>query len=145
MFFTQDRIRLRNFYAETYRKALAGELLEPLEVLIADVIKEHPEYHYLFTNGESGLDDDFTPEDGQINPWLHMSMHVALREQVGTDRPAGIADITRSLLLKYQDGHQVEHKMFECLGEVLWRAQRDKAQPNDAAYLDCLNRLINLA
>ena len=142
MFFTQDRVRLRNFYRETYHKALRGESLEPLEELIADVIKEHPEYHHLFEGSDDKLDADFTPEDGQLNPWLHLSMHVALREQVGTDRPKGIADITRSLLLKHQDGHAVEHMMFECLGEVLWRAQRDGGSPDEAAYLSNLKALL---
>lgn len=73
-----------------------------------------------------------------------MGMHIALREQVGTDRPQGIASITRSLLLKYQDGHTVEHLMFECLGEALWTAQRNKTQPDDAAYLVCLERLVGM-
>ena len=75
-------------------------------------------------------------------PWLHLSMHVALREQVGTDRPKGIADITRSLLLKHQDGHDVEHLMFECLGQVLWQAQRDNKQPDMAQYMACLRSLL---
>ena len=141
MFFTQDRIRLRNFYLEVFEKVQTDQPLEPLEALVADVIKEHPEYHHLFKAGNAVLDNDFSPEDGQINPWLHISMHVALREQVSTDRPKGIVDITRSLLLKHQDGHDVEHMMFECLGKVLWVAQRDNRQPDDAAYLNCLQRL----
>lgn len=142
MFFTQDRIRLRNFYREVYEKAQGGNALEPLEELVADVIKEHPEYHHLFTSADDNLDADFAPEDGNVNPWLHLSMHVALREQVGTDRPVGIADITRSLLLKYQDGHKVEHLMFECLGEALWRSQRNREEPNMADYIVCLKRLL---
>ena len=143
MFFTQDRIRLRNFYREVYAKAQGGQALEPLEELIADVIREHPEYHHLFSGSDDSLDADFAPEDGNVNPWLHLSMHVALREQVGMDRPKGIADITRSLLLKHQDGHAVEHLMFECLGEVLWRAQRDQQAPDDDKYLRCLQRLVS--
>ena len=141
MFFTQDRIRLRNFYLEVFEKSQQGHALEPLEELVADVIKEHPEYHHLFHKGQVTLDDDFTPEDGQLNPWLHLGMHIALREQVGTDRPKGIADITRSLLLKYQDGHEVEHMMFECLGEALWSAQRAKQAPDDNKYLACLRNI----
>lgn len=142
MLFTQDRIRLRNYYREVYQKALAGQTLQPLEELIADVVREHPEYHHMFERGAETLDDDFAPEDGQVNPWLHLGMHIALREQVGTDRPAGIADITRGLLLKHRDGHRVEHLMFDCLGEALWAAQRNNTQPDDAAYLVCLEKLL---
>ncbi|MEM7208580.1 MAG: DUF1841 family protein [Pseudomonadota bacterium] len=143
MFFTQDRVRLRNFYRETYNKALRGESLEPLEELVADVIREHPEYHRLFDGSDDALDADFAPEDGAINPWLHLSLHVALREQVGTDRPNGIADITRSLLLKHQDGHEVEHLMFECLGTALWNAQQSgQLDQIDSSYLECLKHLV---
>ncbi len=137
MLFTQDRTELRRFYSETWKKALSGVELEPLEKQIADVIEEHPEYHALLSN----IEKDFTPEDGQINPFLHMSMHLALREQVGTNRPSGIAMLTRSLLLKHQDGHVVEHLMLECLGEMLWSSQRNQSQPNEAAYMECLKRL----
>lgn len=137
MLFTQDRTELRRFYSETWKKARSGLELEPLEKQVADVIEEHPEYHALLSN----LEKDFTPEDGQINPFLHMSMHLALREQVGTDRPSGIAMLTRSLLLKHQDGHVVEHLMLECLGEMLWSSQRNQSLPNEAAYMECLKRL----
>lgn len=137
MLFTQDRTELRRFYGETWKKAQSGIELEPLEKQVADVIEEHPEYHSLLADFEK----DFSPEDGQINPFLHLSMHLALREQVGTDRPNGIAMLTRSLLLKHQDGHAVEHLMLECLGEMLWSAQRNQSQPNEAAYMECLKRL----
>ncbi len=142
MLFTQDRSRLRAFYRQVYQKALAGQSLQPLEDLIADVIREHSEYHHLFASGAESLDDDFTPGDGQVNPWLHLGMHIALREQVGTDRPKGIAELTRSLLLVLRDGHRVEHMMFECLGEALWTAQRNNTQPDEIAYLGCLEKLL---
>ena len=133
---------MRAYYRQVYQKALSGQSLQPLEELIADVIREHREYQHLFAGGAEVLEDDFTPEEGHINPWLHLGMHIALREQVGTDRPKGIADITRSLLLKHQDGHRVEHMMFECLGEALWTAQRNNTQPDDSAYLGCLEKLL---
>ena len=143
MLFTQDRVRLRGFYRATLQKARAGETLDALEQLVADVIAEHPEYHSMIADQSTALEADFQVEDGQINPWLHLSMHIALREQVGTDHPQGIADITRSLLLKHQDGHSVEHLMFECLGQALWSAQRNHTSPDEAAYLACLRGLLS--
>ncbi len=118
-----------------------GADMEPLEKQLADIINEHPEYHRLLSRGEEDIDKDFSPEDGRINPFLHMSMHLALREQVGTDRPAGIAMLTRSLLLKHKDGHRVEHMMLDCLGEMLWNAQRHSSVPDEAAYMECLKKL----
>lgn len=142
MLFTQDRIRTRRMFVETFQKHARGETLEPLEKQIANLLDEHPEYHPLLADKEAVLDHDFTAEDGTENPFLHLSLHLALREQVGTDRPAGIASITRSLLLKHGDGHTVEHLMIEQLGFFLWDAQRQGKAPDELAYLNKLRELI---
>ena len=124
MLFSDDRKQLRDQFRRAWKKRLADEPLEPLDKQIADLVEEHPWYHPLMLQGDEVLDQDFTSEHADENPFLHLSLHLALREQVGTDRPKGIRDLTRSLLLKYQDGHEVEHKMMACLGEFLWDAQR---------------------
>lgn len=141
MLFTHDRNKTREMFVRSWQKFTRGEDLEPLEKQIAAVIEEHPEYHSLLSLDDGSIQRDFSPDDGQMNPFLHMGMHLALREQVGTDRPAGIRDITRSLLLKYSDGHDVEHMMMECLGEMLWTAQRNRAAPDEKAYIEALRRL----
>jgi len=140
--FSNDRRKSREMFTLTWKKRLNNEPLEPLEKQIAAVIEEHPEYHDLMTTDEESLNDDFSPEAGTVNPFLHMGMHLALREQVGTDRPKGIAMITRSLLLKHGDGHQVEHLMMECLGEMLWHSQRNNVAPDETVYLESLSALI---
>lgn len=142
MLFTQDRIRTRQMFRQTFTKHKSGETLEPLEKQIATLLDEHPEYHALLTGEDEILDKDFTAENGSENPFLHLSLHLALREQVGTDRPAGIASITRSLLLKHGDGHVVEHLMIERLGLCLWEAQRQGKAPDELAYLESLRQLI---
>jgi len=142
MLFTQDRTRTRQMFRSTWQKHLRGETLEPLEKQIATLLEEHPEYHPLLLGSEDVVDHDFTAEDGHENPFLHLSLHLALREQVGTDRPAGIASITRSLLLKHGDGHKVEHMMIERLGLFLWEAQRQSRAPDEQAYLASLRDLL---
>lgn len=142
MLFTQDRIRTRQLFRSAWAKNIEGKPLEPLEKQIVTLLKEHPEYHNLLTSDDNVLDQDFHAEDGRENPFLHLSLHLALREQVGTDRPAGIAGITRSLLLKYGDGHTVEHMMIEKLGLYLWDAQRQQRAPDEAAYLNSLKELL---
>lgn len=142
MIFSQDRATLRRQYLEVWQKANRREELEPLETLIADVIRDHPEYHPLLSNAEAAIDSEFYPEHGNTNPFLHMGMHIALREQVATDRPAGIADITRKLLLRYRDSHEMEHHMMEPLGKVLWQAQSDQTEPDQKAYMEMLQALI---
>ncbi|MCC6714842.1 MAG: DUF1841 family protein [Gammaproteobacteria bacterium] len=141
--FVQDRDAARRMFIGAWRKRQAGEVLEPLEALIADVVALHPEYHAALTSGEAAIALEYTPEHGTTNPFLHMGMHIALREQVGTDRPAGIAELYRRAVERRGDPHAVEHDMMECLGEVLWRAQRDNAVPDEAAYFECLNRRLS--
>lgn len=139
MIFSQDRGDLRRMYAEAWRKRTAGEPLAPLEAEIADVIAEHPEYHAALS--EAGLDDDFRPEEGRTNPFLHMGLHLALREQVATDRPAGIAAVHRQIAARRGDSHAAEHAMIEILAEILWEAQQRGRPPDEQQYLDRLRRL----
>jgi len=141
MLYTQDRVRLREMFYSAWQKRTNKEPLEPMEKQIVTLLEEHPEYHKLVENKDA-IDQDYTPEDGELNPFLHLSLHLALREQVGTDRPKGIAMLTRSLLLKYGDGHKVEHLMIECLGEFLWDAQRQQRAPDEQAYLEKLKHLL---
>ncbi|MFT5894341.1 MAG: hypothetical protein ACI8VW_001210 [bacterium] len=142
MLFTQDRTRTRQLFRSAWQKFVNKDTLEPLEKQIVDLLKDHPEYHKLLTASDDLLDHDFTPEDGSENPFLHLSLHLALREQVGTDRPSGIASITRSLLLKLGDGHTVEHLMIDRLGLFLWEAQRQSREPDEQAYLQSLRELL---
>ena len=139
MIFGQDRHELRKMYADAWRKHLAGQPMSPLEIQVADVIAEHPEYHDAVTH--EGLDRDYTPEGGEANPFLHMGLHLGVREQVATDRPAGIADIHRQLAARHRDVHRSEHEMIECLAETLWEAQRANRAPDEAQYLERLRRL----
>lgn len=136
MFFGNDRNALRKAYADAFEKFQRKQPLSPLEQQIAQVIHEHPEYHRHLTH----LQQDFLPEDGQTNPFLHMGMHLALREQLATNRPSGIRECYQQLCLKQGSEHEAEHEMMECLGEALWQAQRSATLPDEQAYLACLKQ-----
>jgi hypothetical protein len=142
MMFGQDRDSLRRFFLDAWRKRQAGEPLEPLQQLIAEVVGQHPEYHALLDDPDGALAAEFTPEGGQSNPFLHMGMHITLAEQLGSDRPAGIRDLYQRIAPPGADRHQAEHRMMECLGLVLWEAQREGRAPDEQAYLACLRRLL---
>lgn len=138
--FGQDRDQLRRFFRNSWNKRLNGQPLQPLEKLVAQIIEQHPEYHPQL-HDEEQLHSDFSPARGETNPWLHMGMHITLGEQVGADRPTGIRDIYRLILARYPDPHEAEHAMIDCLGVILWEAQRAGRMPDEAAYLECLRRL----
>lgn len=140
--FGTDRTTLRRYYAESWRKARANEPLEALEQQIATVIGEHPEYHSYLETSDSTLERDFASQGGESNPFLHMGMHLALREQLATGRPPGIRELWPLLLKKIGDAHEVEHRMMECLGQALWEAQRSNRMPDEAAYLECLRKMV---
>ena len=139
MIFGQDRSELRRMYVDAWRKFRDQDELSPLEAQIAGVVSEHPEYHDMLS--EEALEKDFAVADGQTNPFLHMGLHLAIREQVSTNRPVGIHNIFNALCAKHSNSHEVEHKMLEALAETLWEAQRDNVLPDDAVYLERLKRL----
>ena len=138
MIFGQDRNELRRMYADAWQKRVNGEVLSPLEDQIARVVEEHPEYHAAVTGD---LDRDFTVETGKTNPFLHMGLHLGIREQVATDRPSGIAATFQALANRMGDPHEAEHLMIDCLAETLWESQRQNQPPDEAAYLERLRRL----
>ena len=139
MIFGTDRNELRQMYFDAWRKSKTGAMLSPLEAQIATVIEDHPEYQQLMT--EAVVDAAFTPDEGQTNPFLHMGLHLAIREQVATDRPPGISAIFNNLLVKTGNAHDAEHLALECLAETLWEAQGSNAMPDEAAYLERLRKL----
>lgn len=139
MIFGQDRNELRQMYFDAWRKSRLGDLLSPLEAQIATVIEDHPEYQAMMNNEQ--LDQSFTPEGGETNPFLHMGLHLAVREQISTDRPPGIAALFNAILVKTGESHATEHKVIDCLAETLWEAQSSNAMPDEEAYLERLRRL----
>lgn len=141
--FGQDRNQLRQMYLDAWHKQQNNELMQPLEVMIAEVVALHPEYHAQLEQGEDVLDKDFLPEMGEANPFMHMGMHIAIREQLSTDRPSGIVLAHKKLSLRLQDAHAVEHQIMECLGQSLWEAQRNNSAPDESQYLLCVQSLAN--
>ena len=138
--FSTDRARLRAVFRDAWRKDREALPLEPLEAVIAAVVARHPEYHALL-EGEGSVTREFVAELGETNPFLHLAMHLAVEEQLSTDRPAGIRRAHAKLVRRLGDSHDADHALMECLGTALWEAQRAGQPPDEAAYLACLERL----
>jgi len=135
-FASQDRGTLRHAWREAWRRHCAGLALEPLETQIAAVAQMHPEYHAALGGDTDSLDRDWSPEEGQGNPFLHMSLHLAVRDSIRTDRPRGIRAVFEQLLVTHPVTHDAEHVLLDCLGETLWEAQRAGLPPDDRALLE---------
>lgn len=141
LFSGESREQMRRRYLEAWRKFSAREPLGALEAQLAAVIAEHPEYIAWLESGDAALAAEFTPEVGRANPFLHMGLHLAIREQVATDRPPGIARVHRELTRRTGGAHAAEHAMIEPLAEALWDAQRSGHPPDEQVYLERLRRL----
>ncbi len=140
-FDAQSRDQLRAVYIEAWRKRRAGLPMEPLEMQVADVIELHPEYQAALESRDEVIDRDYTPEGGQSNPFLHMGLHLAIRDQLATDRPSGIRKAFDDLVKRMGDPHEAEHRMIDCLAETLWEAQRSGMPPDEQTYLERVRRL----
>lgn len=126
---------LRRAWTEAWRKRRAGLPMEPLELQLAELIEQHPEYHDVLAAGEDALARDWTPETGRSNPFLHLGLHLAVRDAVATDRPPGIRAVQVRLLQGGLDVHGAEHVLLETLGETLWEAERSGRPPDGEAWL----------
>jgi hypothetical protein len=138
--FDPSRDQARTFLFDAWRKYRERAPLEGLETVAVEVMLLHPEYHPVLDDPDRFLDRDYIPEHGAANPFLHMSLHLAIAEQLAIDQPPGIRAEFERIRARRGDRHDALHAVLECLGETIWRAQRDRAAPDANAYLDCLRR-----
>ncbi len=138
--FQPTRDQARQFFFDAWAKYRAHQPLSDLEKLALDAILEHPEYHRVLDHPERHRDRDWTPEMGETNPFLHLSMHLAIREQLSVDQPPGIRARFQRLREKAGSEHDALHAVMACLGEMLWQAQRGGTPPDPAVYFACLDR-----
>lgn len=137
--FNPTREQVRHFFIDAWRKHSVHEVLSPLEMIAVDIIGQHPEYHSILENPAS-IERDFTPEDGQINPFLHLSLHLAIEEQLSIDQPPGIRSAFEKIAIARGERHSAIHDTLECLGQTMFEAQRNGAPPDSLAYLECIRR-----
>ena len=138
--FAPSRDQARSFFFDTWEKYRRSEPLSPLEQVALEVILLHPEYHALLDDRAQYQSRDYGPESGAMNPFLHLSLHVAVEEQLSIDQPPGIRASFDALAAKLGSEHDAKHCVLECLGETIWQAQRTGTAPDQDAYLECIRR-----
>ena len=138
--FTPTRDEARRFLADAWRKYRAGHTLSTLEQRVVEIVSLHPEYHGLLDSADKHIEREWSPEGGAMNPFLHLSLHLAVAEQLAIDQPPGMRAEFERLRARSGDTHAALHDVVECLAETVWQAQRTNAPPDGAAYLECLRR-----
>lgn len=143
--FNPSRDEVRQFFFETWRKYRAAEPLAALEGVAVEVISLHPEYQTVLDAPERFMEQEYFPEMGETNPFLHMSLHLSILEQLSIDQPPGIATAYQALQGRLNDPHEAQHELMECLAETVWRAQRDRTPPDAQAYLECIRKKASMS
>lgn len=138
--FTPSQHDVRRFFCETFRKRRANEILTPLEAIASDWLSKHPEYADTLSDAEKAVEADYSVERGESNPFLHLSMHLSIAEQISIDQPPGIRDAFNALAHRLGSAHDAHHQVMECLGEMIWNSQRSGLPPDGAAYIECVKR-----
>jgi hypothetical protein len=139
--FNPTREDVRRFFCDTWKKKTEGQILTPLETIAGDWMGQHPEYQNLLEDPEGAQTQDYTPERGETNPFLHLSMHLSISEQISIDQPPGIKLIAEKLAKKLGSEHEAQHRIMECLGQVMWEAQREGTPLSPEKYLESLKKL----
>ncbi len=140
--FNPTRDQARQFLIDAWRKRRDKLPATPLETIAADIAELHPEYQSLLTSGNDALEKEWTPQQGETNPFLHLSLHLAISEQLSIDQPPGIRAAFDAMLARHGDRHRALHAILDCLSETIWRAQRDRSTPDGEAYLACIQRAV---
>jgi len=138
--FDPSRDQVRQFFFDAWAKFRAGRPLTDLEAMATGHIGRHPEYHAVLEQPERYREREWPPESGETNPFLHLSMHLSIGEQLSIDQPPGVKTRYLALAERLGDEHAAQHAVMDCLAEMVWRAQRDNLPPDGTAYLLCLER-----
>ena len=135
--FSQDRKKQREFLANSWQKYTSNKPLEPLEEQLVSIIEIHPEYHNLIGN----INSEYFSQQGEVNPFLHINLHLTLRDQLSINQPKGVKAVHQKLINHYKDSHEVEHLMMECIAEMIYISQKNNAAMNRESYLNCIKNL----
>ena len=138
--FNPSQEEVRRFFCDVFAKSRRGAPMEALEIIASRWIDEHPEYHADLSDADAAVARVYDGKDGRENPFLHLSMHLSITEQVSIDQPHGIKQAYELLAAKRGSAHEAQHEVMECLGQMMWESQRSGRPPDGHAYIDCVRR-----
>lgn len=135
--FNPSKSEVRNFFSDTWAKHLTNEALGPLEQITLNILQHHPEYLRFL----SATPEEMSEPSGLENPFLHLSLHLAVEEQLQINQPPGIVSLYQTLCKIEHDEHRARHQIMECLAEVLWTTQQEGRSLNPDDYQIALQQL----
>ena len=138
--FAPSQHDVRRFFCEAHSKVRSGRPMTALEIVATDWIALHPEHHAALADVDAALAADYPVDAGRTNPFLHLSMHLSISEQVSIDQPRGIKQAVELLAARRASLHDAHHDVMECLGEMMWTSQRSGLPPDGERYIDAVRR-----
>lgn len=141
--FNPSQEDVRNFFFNVYKKYKSSIALEDIEKIAVSTILEHPEYDIYLSNPDKYIDYKWLPEEGHTNPFLHLSMHMSILEQLSIDQPLGIKNLYTQLCTKFGGEHNAQHELMDCIAEMIWSAQHNNLPPDINIYFECINHKLS--
>lgn len=141
--FNPSQLDVRNFFFNVYQKHTEQQILTDLEKIALSVIFEHPEYEKFLKNKDKYLTYQWVVDNNETNPFLHLSMHMTILEQVSINQPFGIKTLYNDLCKKFETTHNAEHELMDCIAEMLWQAQKNNSAPDQNIYFECIQQKLN--
>jgi hypothetical protein len=143
--FNPSRDEVRQFFFDAWAKFKQQNMLTELEKMAVGIMHMHPEYHAILDHPEQYLEQAYYPEMGETNPFLHMSLHLSIQEQISINQPIGITPAYGKLCTRFQEEHEAQHALLECLAETIWLAQRNQTGLDAAHYLNLIEQRAGIA
>lgn len=136
--FSPSQHDVRRFFCATFTKQRDHAVLTPIEAIARDWIVQHPEYADALGDIDAALAADYSVEQSKANPFLHLSMHLSIAEQISIDQPPGIRAAFLALARRLDSEHEAHHQIMECLGQMMWESQRNGVPPDGSGYVECV-------
>ena len=138
--YNPSRDQARQFLFDAWAKFKQHSTLSDLEKIAVEVMQMHPEYHTILDASERYMQQQYFPEQGETNPFLHLSLHLSVIEQISINQPIGIGQVYEKLKQKHGDQHMAQHDILDCLAETIWQSQRNNTPLDSAHYLGLLQQ-----
>jgi hypothetical protein len=129
-----------DLYSMVWEQMKRGTPLSGDSEMIAEVMKEHPEFDPFWSSGETA----FQPQEINgfiVNPLVHTGLHVVIEKQIASDDPMEVGITLRHLLEKGVTRSEAIHQIAGIWGNLHFRSVRRGDSMEEWVYLQQLEAL----